>query len=291
MPRPKTCFIEDASDDQQVSTKLRRLMILRLALAPLGFGMTVAAGVNLIVAMTRFFSGDNSQLRSLVPFFLVAGAFTALSAAAVPRIDRRILDLASRAPAKTTCLQMLNLAMGLPLGKNRKAMEAELARQLSEVDERWWTAHAKELREQVDAALELARHPSWMHPMDGPWVPALFQAITRCGRTEYIRAIESLLKRDKKKPLSRPIAEAAQASLESLLVRQKKDREAATLLRPTVSGNEQLLRPINSRSITDPALLLRVDDAIIDSDSSVTSFHSSSLSEDASQAITLRQDD
>lgn len=259
MPLTEIDNLEPVTEDHEISPKLRKLMILRLVLAPLGFGMTVAAGINLILAVTRLFTGDFSKLRSLLPSFLIAAAFTALSAAAVPRIDRRILDLVSRAPGKTTCLQMLNLAIGLPLGKNRAAMEAELARQLSEVDEPWWTTHTKELREQVNAALELARNPSWLHPMDGPWIPALFQAIARCGRTEYIRPIQSILKRDKKKSLPQPITEAAQVSLEKLLIRQQRDREAATLLRPAGAAEEYLLYPVVATPEVDSELLLRPD--------------------------------
>jgi hypothetical protein len=139
----------------------------------------------------------------------------------------------------------------------RNSFEKELVRHLFEVDEDWWNAYSKRLQEVVDASLEDAKKPSWLHPAGGPWIPALLETIARCGRTEYIPGVEALANARKQTALPPPVIEAARSALESLKFRQQRDKEAATLLRPAPSSDETLLRPLQGGQTQDAELLLR----------------------------------
>ena len=244
--------MDEGREGEQAGKKIQRLALWRIVLAATAFGMSIATAILLVVTLVQAFRGDPSVLASLRGLFVMA-AMVGGAAVAVPRIDRRILQLARNAPGHSACVGLLRVVTGFPLLPNQRAVEEETARQLAEVNSDWWEAHRKELLPMVAASVQFARDADGFMNREGTWLPALVEAIGRCERTEYVRVVEGLLKRRSKATAA--VREAAGAAQERLLRRQRRDREAATLLRAATATDETLLRPARSQQAPEEVLL------------------------------------
>ena len=121
--------------------------------------------------------------------------------------------------------------------------------------------------------------------MDGPWLPAMLDAIARCGRTEFLRPIERFVKKANRATVPIGLIESAERALAQLQRRQQHDREAATLLRSPALSEDALLRPAESISSAQPEILLRSSGCIVEEDGQ----YADSAEEQSDQVATVRQ--
>jgi hypothetical protein len=236
---------------------VNRLHIARhLALAP-PFGMAVACGVLTVVGIVLAIVKVDLGPLSAVPHVLVSVAgFGWLGWAATPRIERALTDAAEE-PAAWKCPALIEAACGLPLVRRRLGFEARLAECLRLVTREWWDAHSATMRNAVTQMLVTYETPSRLRPVDGPALPALFEAIARCERTELLKRVEGFERAVAAAAYPDQTRAAVRACGDALRARAKRDREAATLLRPVESPPDTLLRPLQTAAPRGDSLLVR----------------------------------
>jgi len=256
--RPEKVGADGAERDMRSKARtVHRLFVSRIVATAPSVGLAVALGVvtlvGLILGVTQ---GRWDVLRAMPHLLGVAAGFGVLALAVGPFLEGKLADIAQNTVAPGLCPALLETTGGLPLGRHRARIEHGLARSLDTITPQWWEAHAKEMRQPVQSALAGYEAPSRLRPMDGRWIESLVEAIARAERTEFVKEVEALERAAARRGLP-GLAGVAQRCAGVLRARMKRDRDAATLLRPAEAPPEILLRPAEPAAPSDDGTLLR----------------------------------
>lgn len=241
----------------KTAMRIQRLAIGRLVLLTSGFGLGVSALVLLVLGVIQLFTGDLGVIRSVPTIAVLACVMALIARWALPRIDRRLIEIARNEASPELAIPLLELINGLPIGTIQGPLGEDLARSLAAADRAWWNERAAFINPQASGALSSMEKPTPLKPRDGPWIPALLDALARCGRTEFLGRIEKVESRAASSGYSIEIRESLSRCRDSLQNRARRDREAATLLRSAEGGDDLLLRPAaaGSANLADDRLL------------------------------------
>ena len=243
----------------RAAAQVQALGIARIVVGASAGGTLVMQALLAVVGLLMLLlAGKLDGVRAFASVLPVTAAFAAGGWAAMRWLDNRIISLIRRVNSPQMCLPMLEMmATGLPLGRIRPRLEESLCASLALVDEEWWDKNAWLMKRHAGMALDTATKAGRFRSPDGPWIPALLDAIERCGRTEMLRKVEQLSRRKTSAPLPPALADRAKRCAESLRGRIRRDNEAATLLRSAGASDNILLRAVSGCETVDADLLLR----------------------------------
>jgi hypothetical protein len=239
-------------------TQVQAMGIARIVVGSSAGGMLATQAVLGVVGVTMLLAGKPDGLHAFMSVLPVTAGFAAVGWAAMRWLDNRITSLIQRIRSPQICLPLLEmLATGLPLGRIRSHLEECLCASLALVDEEWWDQNAWLMKIHAGRALDTATKAGAFRSLDGPWMPALLDAIERCGRTELLCKVERLQRGSNRAPLPPALTEKANHCAESLRGRIKRDNEATTLLRSAGASDNCLLRAVSGCEAVNVNLLLR----------------------------------
>ncbi len=246
---------DDCSDEpSSVSVRrwtesVKRLHVARhIAQAP-AIGLGVAFGVLTVVSVAMALAkGDLGPLAAIPHVMTAVLGFGLLGWFGGRHFENMLADAAADDPRPWKAAALLEAAAGLPMAHCRSRFERNVAAHLAAITSEWWEAHASMMREPVSQVLAAYSVPGKLRPADGALLPALFDAIARCERTEFIKAVAQYERTPEAHWFPGEVARAARRCGDALRARAKRDREAATLLRPADAPVDTLLsRPSPAR--------------------------------------------
>jgi len=241
--------------------RVRQLGTARIVCLATSFGLSVAAVCLLGVGIAYLFTGDFRIVGFARPFAVNAGIVALLVGMVLPVINKMLLREARTAPGPDLSIPLLEIAAGLPLGALGAPVGEELARSLRAADAAWWRENAGRMAPKVRIAFTSLENPTKLTLLDSPWIPALFDAMARCGRTEFLGRLERLESRWARADRPRAARESLSECTAALRDTKRKEREAATLLRVAEAGEDGLLRPAGDSRADSEELLRAVDKA------------------------------
>jgi hypothetical protein len=241
--------------NRRVARRLRRLVTARIVLLATAFGLSISTAMLVAVGIAYLFVGDLRLLGFLNPSVINAIFVGLMMGAALPMVNRAIVREVRREPSLDLCLPLMEMITGLPIGSVAGPVGEELAAVLKLTNAEWWSANQREMATKVKLAFVALENPSKLHALDSPWVPALFDAMARCGRTELLPRLERLESRSPRLKHPEAVREALSSCTITLRDRLRRDREAATLLRVAEGGDELLLRPAGESASCSENLL------------------------------------
>jgi len=248
----------DARAIRRWSEHVGRLHAARhIAICP-ALGNSVAVAVVAVVGIVLLIARGQVGVLGALPHVLVAVAgFGLLAWFMGPRIERMLAKAANEPAQPWMCPALMEAACGLPMLRGRRRYEEGLANCLATVTPEWWEANKKEMHGPVAQMLVGYEAPNWLRPVDGPALPALMDAIGRCERTEFLKRVEGFEASVRDGSFPDGAVQAVRRCADALRARAKRDREAATLLRPAEAPNGLLVRPVEPRAPQHDALLVR----------------------------------